>query len=683
MANRLSNESSLYLKQHQEDLFEWWSYGPEAIQRAKDENKPIFLSIGFSSCHWCHVMQKETFNNPEVAEFFNKNFINIKVDREEWPDIDHYYQQACQLFTQHGGWPLSTFLLPDLRPFFAGTYFPPLTRGKATGLLELGQELIRALTEEKDKVLENAEQVSEQIRQGLIPSDKVEFEGHYPPPSAILNAIEKFRDKENGGYGESPKFPQFAFYEWALEQMLEGMVEKEFGDSVIQTLENMLMGGIFDQARGGIHRYSTDEAWRIPHFEKMLYDQAGLLRVLAKLSLLYPSPLVYDSLIMTLDYLHSEMLSEKGYFFSSQDAESEGVEGLYQAFTETEFEDAINQFESEDNPLAEKMEGLKTIFSISKEGNFHSDLNIPQLNRNKKSEIFTQENWDLVRDGRKAMLEARKLRMPPASDTKGIAGQNFMMVSALVEVMQYCRLDVVRKMASNLFNKCLEGIFETFMNKDEQGRMRILHSTSRPDSLPYLEDYVFFAESQLRVYEITGNPVFRDNFRDTMKYLEKEFLDHDKVYFRARFADDFEPYPNLAVSHQDTNYRGASATLILLAKRGAILFGDQEFAIPFKELAEVMTHQSLKNPIVSGEALRALSYPDRAYRTVKVPKKWLENEKFLGFMPYFLSRFTLDYVEDTDNEWQICRYDACELKGTGVDDFIGQLTPKAPEGENN
>ena len=561
MANRLSQESSLILN-NENDQFDWWSwdlklYKEQEMKTNLSFSLSVFLPvIGVMSCRKklsitlrSRSSSTKTLSILKLTEMnFQTSIIITSVPHKFLPN------KAVSLFQ---------LFFSKTVDLFCRDLFSPRNRGENTGLLELGTELARAYREEKDKVLENADQVSEKIKAGLVPFEKVEFEGHYPPPNAILNAIEQFRDKENGGYGEAPKFPQLAFSEWAIEQMLEGMVEKEFGESVIQTLENMMMGGIFDHARGGLHRYSTDAAWHTPHFEKMLYDQAGILRVLSKLSLLYPSPLIYDGLIMTLDYLHSEMLSEKGYFFTSQDAESEGVEGLYQCFTEAEFEDAINHFETEENKLSEKMDQLKTIFCIKKEGNFHSDLNIPQLNRDKKSEIFTQENWDLVRDGRKAMLEARKLRMPPVTDTKGIASWNFNMISALVDVMHYCRLDIVRRMASNLFNKCMEGVFETFIKKDEQGRMRILHSTSRPDSLPYLEDYTSFAECQLRFYELTGKPVFKDNFRDTMKYIEKEFLDEDKLHYRAKFADDFEPYPNLVLTHQDMNYRSPTATVQL------------------------------------------------------------------------------------------------------------------------
>lgn len=335
--NKLKDQKSAYLKQHESNPVHWWPWGPEALQMSKDENKPIFLSVGYSSCHWCHVMAHESFEDQETADFLNQHFVCIKVDREEWPDIDNYYQQACQLFTRSGGWPLSAFLLPDLRPYFVGTYFPLIPSGGQTSFKDLIKELDRAFNEEKTQVEENAANVTKAIAEGLVNKEKVQFDGHFPAPTAVLEAIGQFEDKEFGGYGAAPKFPQFGFYEWAVEQMLEGMVEQSKGEHIIKSIERMLMGGMMDQARGGIHRYSTDEKWMIPHFEKMLYDQAGLLRLLSKVSMLYPSPLVYDHIMNTLDYLEAEMLGDDGNFFAAQDADSEGTEGLYFSFTEEEF----------------------------------------------------------------------------------------------------------------------------------------------------------------------------------------------------------------------------------------------------------------------------------------------------------------------------------------------------------
>ncbi len=680
--NRLQNEESLYLKQHKNNPVHWWPYGPEAIQKAKDENKPIFLSIGYSSCHWCHVMAHESFESHETAEILNQNFICIKVDKEEFPDLDSYYQKACQLFTQGGGgWPLSAFLLPDMRPFFVGTYFPSKKKEKGPPVFnELLNELTRAYKNDSEQVLKNAAQVTEAIKQGNVPKGEVQFEGHFPHPDAILKAVDQFKDKTHGSYGEAPKFPHFAFYEWACEQMLEGMVSKEESDFIMMSLEKMIMGGIMDHARGGIHRYSTDAKWCVPHFEKMLYDQAGFLKVLSKASLLYPSPLFFDAMINTLDYLENEMLAEKNYFFSAQDADSEGVEGLYFTFTEAEFEDALNKHDDENETLQKNMENIKKWFNITAKGNFEQNLNVISLNPELKTDIYKQENWDIIRKVRRAILTERKDRIPPQTDNKGVASWNFMMISALVDVVQYTQIEVIRKIASELLSKCLEGAYAQFLAKREDGEgLRMRHVTTLPETLPLAEDFIFFSESQLRLYEITGNPVFKQNFKDTLGFVNKEFIENDKVLTRAKFSTEQELYPNTSLSEFDQSFKSPLSTLILLNRRASVMFMDREYLDVIKDLAYQATHTVLKvNPINAGEGLRALSYPQEVIRVIKVPRTWVQEEKYVQLFPYFLHRFVLDYTDESSG-FEICSMNQCEIKGETLDEFVSHITPK----ENN
>ena len=673
--NRLKDENSRYLKQHAENPVHWWSYGPDAIQKAKDENKPIFLSVGYSSCHWCHVMAEESFCNAEVAGFLNENFICIKVDKEEYPDIDNYYQQASHLFTQSGGWPLSAFLLPDMRPYFTGTYFPINPKEGETGFGSLINELNRVFKDDYKQAEENATKVSEAIEQGLTPQDAVEFEGHFPAPSSIMEAVKQFQDNENGGYGASPKFPNFSFYEWALEQMLEGMIPKEQGDHIIKSLEKMMMGGLFDQARGGIHRYTVDKSWQVPHFEKMLYDQAGCLRVLSKLSLLYPSPLVYDNLMNTMDYLANEMMSENKFFFSAQDADSEGVEGLYFTYSEEEFEDALNNADDEDEQLSKNLDKIKSWFNVTKEGNFEKGLNILSLNYDKKEEFYQKENWDLIRRAKSAIIADRKNRIPPATDSKGIASWNFMIISALADVMHYCQIDVIKKMAFDLFNISLEGVYNNFLvSKDNEG-MKIKHSTTLESSLPYLEDYVNFSECQLRVYELTGNEVFKDNFKDTLSFIANEFVVDGKIKTRAKTTNEHELYPNQVSSTFDQSFKSSAATFVHLTRKATVLFKDKELSSSIQDVMENMANESLKNPLGSGEALRALTYPEQAYRVVKAPRSWLDQQEFQSFIPYFMSRFTLDYHNDDNQKWEISTVESSEVSGEGLKNLLETLAP--------
>ncbi len=678
--NRLKNEKSLYLKQHKDNPIHWWAYGPEALEMARKTDKPIFLSIGYSSCHWCHVMAHDSFSNKEISDYLNTNFINIKIDKEEFPDIDNYFQKSAQFFNCNGGWPLSAFTMPDLKPYYVGTFFPSVSNKNSVGFFELIKELKRAYSNEKMQVEANANQVFESIKNNNLNRDKIQFDGHFPHPNGILEAIKDFQDLENGGYGNAPKFPHFPFLEWSVEQMLEGMVTKENGEFIIKTSEKLLMGGINDHARGGIHRYSTDEKWLVPHFEKMLYDQAGYLRFLAKLSLIHPSPLVYDTIINTLNYLEDEMLSEDEeslnlkYFFSAQDADSEGVEGLFFTFSEAEFEDLINKYDDEKETLGSQIEILKKWFQISKNGNFENGLNVISLNSEFKQDFYLQDNWDLVRSTRRAIINERKNRIPPVTDNKGVASWNFMMTSALVDVIQYTQIDVIRKIATNLLNKVFEGIFKSFLISDSNG-MKLRHSTTMEFSHPYLEDFVTFAESQLRLYEISSNPLFKQNFKDSIDFIFREFVVGDKMLTRAKLSQDFDIYPNQEYTYFDSSFKSPVGTFISLARRAAVLFSDRKYIDSISELKESATHTILRiNPITSGEMLRGLIYPDEAYRVLKIPKSWVLEDNFLKLIPYFLPRFVFDYHEDID-VWEICTINSCELKGFGLTEFINTISP--------
>jgi uncharacterized protein len=683
--NRLKDEASLYLRQHADQPVDWYPWGPEAFIEARESGRPIFLSVGYSSCHWCHVMNRESFSNPEIADYLNKHFVSIKVDREERPDVDTYYQQACQLFTKKGGWPLSAFLLSDARPFFVSTYFPPHTSQEQTGFLDLLKELVRAHQSEQEKVLENAGQITEMIKKGLYPTDRVEFPGHFPGPSAILAAVDQFYDKENGGYGAAPKFPHFPFWEWALEQMLEGMVERSFGEKVITSLEKMLMGGMIDHVRGGVHRYSTDVQWKVPHFEKMLYDQAGYLRMLTKLGLLFPSPLVFDNMILTLEYLEAEMLSEKNYFFSAQDAESEGVEGLYFMYTKEEFEDALNKGDDQEESLSNNLEKLGKYFGVTEQGNFEHRLNVLSLNFEQRQEIFTQAGVDLLRKARRALLDERKTRIPPATDSKGVASWNFLMAQALIDVVAYTQIDVIRQRASQLLNRLLQGVFENFVERGPEG-MRLHHTTTRSNTPPLVEDVVMFGDMSLRLFEITGNPIFKDNVRETISFVEKEFIQEGELLTRAKSSSEHEPHPNLVVQAFDGSFRSPLSTYVGLVRRARVLFQDSEVGAGINRSMESLPHAVLKNPISGGEGLRALTYPDSAYRVVQVPLHWLKDEQFVRFMPYFLPRFVLDYLgtveKPSDESWQIAGLSGVELKGVGLAEFIQTLAPPKPETPN-
>lgn len=663
--NKLGFEKSLYLKQHAENPIHWQAYGEQALNKAKELNRPIFLSIGYSSCHWCHVMAHESFENMETASYLNDNFISIKIDREEYPDLDHYYQSACSIMTGRGGWPLTVFLTPDGKPFFAGTYFPKVAKQGMPSFMDVLKQINEAWKTTPSQLIESANNLTEEIKKPISLEKKIEFQGHFPAPSAIINALKNYADVKNGGYGQAPKFPHFAFYEWACEQILEGMIPKEQGQHIVETVEHMLMGGLYDHAKGGIHRYSVDDKFLVPHFEKMLYDQAGLLKVLSKLGQFYPSPLIFDSILQTLDYLKTEMIAEENYFFSAQDADSEGTEGLYFTYSKEEFEASFEEAPPEQKI---KLDQYLKMFNITEKGNFEHGLNVLSLNPEMKAQYYTQEGWQEVREIRRRLLEQRKLRMPPATDRKGLSAWNYLLLSALADVVQYCPVDAIQVQAFSIVKETVESCLQQFIKSESNGKHVLKHTNTLDGQALYLEDYVNFCDAQLRLYEITGNEVFKNNALESLDFTIQNFVKDGDVYVTS-INSSTPGVENLTAPLFDQSYRSSTMTLIHLLSRCSVFnpnFSPEEI---FKDKYEELSQFVLTNPLGHGEGLRALTYPLTIFRKVEVPVEWLEKPEFLEIRNHFFSRFVMDYHTRKDDSYQICTKNSCETSGKGIDHF--------------
>lgn len=659
--NTLEHENSLYLKQHSQNPIHWKAWNEDTKTICKEENKPVFISIGYSSCHYCHRMNKESFSNLEIANFLNENFNCIKIDREEFPEVDYYYQLASQATNGRGGWPLSVFATSDLSPFFIGTYFPPEQTGDVPSFMQVLMQIKKDYKEKFNELYDNALKIKNIISAPPKLSEKIQFEGHFPHPESILNALKNYKDHEDGGYGSAPKFPQLSFYEWAIEHMLEGMISQEEGNHILFTLERILMGGIYDHAKGGLHRYSTDKTWTVPHFEKMLYDQASLLKVLIKASLLYQSPLFLDSIVQTLEYLRTEMLSEGGYFFSSQDADSEGEEGLYFTFTLEEFETAIEDF---DSTLKDHLDKLKLYFNITEEGNFHSKLNVLTLNPSYKNDFYGQENWELIRRAKQAILEARKFRIPPATDKKGLSSWNFMILTSLINVIQYSQYEGITRLATDLLNQTFETIHKNFLVQSD--KTTLLHSmgSSKND---LFEDYVMFAECELRFYEISANEMFLKNGIDTLLFIKNMFLEKEE-FKNTIVRGKSLLHNNLHAPLMDQAHKSPVATYISLVRKYSLI---EEVAPLLKELEPIIDNLkqvALSNPLLFGESLRALTYPELAYKKIEIPKNYREDKRLQPLFSSFPSRFFIKYTENKD--WQICNHKECELTGKDIESFV-------------
>ena len=437
--NHLIKETSPYLLQHANNPVDWYAWKPEAFARAKAEDKPILVSIGYSTCHWCHVMEHESFENQTVAAFMNAHFVCIKVDREERPDVDQIYMEACQIISGNGGWPLNCFLLPDGRPFFAGTYYPPTSAYGRPSWTQVLKNLSDAYVHKREIVEQQAEQLTDMIRNSdknhVKNKDNTEggnfqtFEGDVTnvfDRDYLNNAFYAMRerfDRVEGGWGGAPKFPSTMSIQFLLDYYFYTKNEEALAHAEL-SLQKMIQGGIYDQIGGGFARYATDRAWLIPHFEKMLYDNALLISVISDAYKLTKRDIYSETIEETLTFIQREMSHTEGGFFSAYDADSEGVEGKFYVWQKAEIEAA----------LGEEAALFCEFYDVSEEGNWEEN-NI--LWRQKSySEFVTEKGIDAtilkekLRICRKKLFDIREKRIKPGLDDKILLSWNALMISA-------------------------------------------------------------------------------------------------------------------------------------------------------------------------------------------------------------------------------------------------------------
>lgn len=524
--NHLIHESSPYLLQHAHNPVNWFAWSQHAFDEAKASDKPILLSIGYSTCHWCHVMERESFEDEETAAFMNAHFISIKLDREEFPELDKIYMEAVQYLQGHGGWPLNVFLLPDRRPFFGGTYYPPFRRQNMPSWLDVLNNIRDAWVSRRNVILEQAEKIEELIRNGedtlLNDSISLEIFPKYSFKDDINTAYIKLSaqfDIHNGGFGHAPKFPSFM----ALSALLHHHYYYEDSlaiDMVRKSLDRMLNGGIYDQVGGGISRYATDEAWNIPHFEKMLYDNALLIETLGFAYQKDQNAFYKESAIATLNFLERELKDESGMFFSALDADSEGVEGKYYVWN-------YNELNSPDLELSEH---LFNFYNVSKEGNWEQ-TNI--LFTSESPETYAQKNnlnehdWQkAIRDFKKRLLSKRNERIRPALDNKIILSWNAMLIPGFLKWAALEDSKAWSEKAASLFTR----LKKTFSSSDHH--LARICTNGQIKMAGNLDDYAYMIRAAIELYQFTGNS---DYLADAIKWtaiVQTEFVDpKDDLFF--------------------------------------------------------------------------------------------------------------------------------------------------------
>ena len=423
--NRLMNETSPYLRQHAHNPVDWYAWGEEALARAQAENKPILLSIGYSACHWCHVMAHESFEDSDTAAIMNRAFINIKVDREERPDLDAIYMDAVQAMTGSGGWPMTMFLTPDGVPFYAGTYFPPTPRYGMPGFRQLLQSLASAYQQRPQEIQRSADQIRQMLRQAALLQPTSEA----LTPQVLDRAYQELEarfDTRYAGFSQAPKFPPSMALEFLLRYHAR-TGQRQALEMAEQTLSQMARGGIYDQIGGGFHRYATDERWLVPHFEKMLYDNAQLARVYALAFQITGKPLYRQITEEVLAYVLREMTGPEGGFYSAQDADSEGEEGKFFLWTQTEVRDLLGK---DDADL------FGRYYDVTARGNFEMKnilhVELPLEVVASQAGVKPEYLAAVIERGRAQLFATRQQRVAPGLDDKVLTSWNGLMLACLL-----------------------------------------------------------------------------------------------------------------------------------------------------------------------------------------------------------------------------------------------------------
>lgn len=594
MPNRLANETSPYLLQHKDNPVDWYPWGAEALQRAEREKKPIFLSIGYSACHWCHVMEHESFENEQIAKVLNEHFVSIKVDREERPDLDQIYMNAVQMITGRGGWPMSVFLTPQLKPFFGGTYWPPTSRMNMPGFDQVLHAVLDAWQNRREQVDQQAQQMQARLQQiGLMSAAAGDL-----PDGLLANAVTQLArsfDPRHGGFGGAPKFPHPMDLRLLLRAWHRDRNEQAL-TMVTDTLDRMAAGGIYDHLGGGFHRYSVDERWLVPHFEKMLYDNALLALCYVEAWQVTQNPLYEQVVRETLDYVLRDMTSPAGGFYSTLDADSEGEEGKYYVWTPSEIEALLGP---------EKARTFNYVYDVSDVGNFegHNILNLGKTIE-QCAKILNRDPQELaseMRESRHTLLAARQQRVPPALDDKVLVSWNGLMIEAFAAAGG--------ALAESRYLSAAERAAEFILNNMRRDDGRLLHAyrlgQARFDA--YLDDYTHLANALVTLYENAFDERWVDRAVDLVEIMRSQFADqHPGGFFYT--AADHEALIARNKDVQDASVpsgNGMAATvLVRLAKLTGRTEYLEEAERTFRAFAELLS----QSPTATGQLLLAWDY---------------------------------------------------------------------------
>jgi len=587
--NNLIHETSPYLLQHANNPVNWHSWNDKALKKAKDENKPIFLSVGYSSCHWCHVMAHESFEDEEIAKIMNENFINIKVDREERPDIDDIYQKVCQSTTGQGGWPLSVFLTPDQKPFYVGTYFPILDSYGRPGFGSILRQLAQSWKEKPQDIKNAAENFLQTLQKTEVVKKPSKLEKTILDEAAV-NLLQ-MADQNFGGFGQAPKFPNAANISFMFRYSNLSNISK-FQEFALKTLKRMANGGIFDQIGGGFHRYSTDARWLVPHFEKMLYDNALIPINYVEAYQITKNQFYLDVLRKTLDYVLREMTSSEGGFYSAQDADSEGEEGKYYVWRKNEIKEI----------LGHDADVFCLYYDVTDGGNWEGKSilcnNISLSSVAFQFGITEEKVKQIIENGSKKLLEIRSNRIKPGLDDKVLTSWNALMISAFAKGHRVTNEKKYLDAAEN----CIAFIEKNLIQDDQLLRT---YKNGSAKIQGYLEDYAYFANSLLDVFEINPDVKYLESAKEFANHLIEHFWDEQNNNFFMT-ADNHEkliirPKNNYDLSLPSGNSVAANVMLKLYH-----LTQEKKFLDISTKIMESQAQMAAENPFGFGYLLNTI-----------------------------------------------------------------------------
>ncbi len=593
MPNHLAAETSPYLLQHKENPVEWYPWGEEALRRARDENKPMLVSIGYSSCHWCHVMAHESFEDEATAAVMNEHFVNVKVDREERPDLDGIYMSAVQAMTGHGGWPLNVFVTPDGVPFFGGTYWPPADRMGMPGFQRVLASVADAWRDRREAIEENAASVREFLSQasaatpsaGTLNSDILDH--------AFGHLADSF-DEEHGGFGGAPKFPQPAVLAFVLRTWRR-TGEAKAAHIVRHTLDRMAAGGIYDHLGGGFSRYSVDAAWLVPHFEKMLYDNAQLVRIYVDAWRAFGEERYRTVAEETCAYVLREMTGPEGGFYSAQDADSEGEEGKFYVWTPAEIDTALAGLPPEEVDL------VKLHFGVTEEGNFEGKNILSRVREVAELVEATgrseAEITDILTRAKERLFEVRRERVPPGTDDKVLTSWNGLMLGALAETGRaFGRDDLVAAAVRNA-----EFLLSTLRS---DGRLLRAYRAGVAKQPAFLEDFAYLADGLLALYRATLDTRWLDEATGLTREMIERFA-HEVAGFYDTAADHERLVTRPRDLQDGATPAGNSVAAGLLVTIGA-LTGDESMSGRAEAILTMLAEPMREQPLGFGFVLCVL-----------------------------------------------------------------------------